>query len=413
MTVRSAAWSASATITAVSGIASTSLRNGRCQCDCSISPSTSSPSRNRITISATVARSETNRERGVEVQHAGAAVAEHEAGDHEHRRQRHEACAGPDRETSAPSDQQPAERERAATFERCDTAPQESTASACAARPTTVSSVRPGQQRGAECRSPCWGSHRRGRTPPGHAAATWCRRASSRCCSTAATACSPSCAGSCDYVDVDAVLITHMHADHFLDLVPFSYALRYAPRQQPVPVAAGPAPRSPRVRAVRARTGGRGAAPRSSALGQRRPDRDAFDLHEYAARRRADDSGRCRCAFARCRTTSATFAVELRRDGARFTFGADCAPNEELVEFARDTDLLMIEATLPRPSATAPAGTSPRARPASTAAARPRAAAGADPLLRRDGSRAGLAAEARRQLRRPGRAGAEGAVYTV
>ena len=32
----------------------------------------------------------------------------------------------------------------------------------------------------------------------------------------------------CDYVDVDAVLVTHLHADHSLDLVPFSYALTYA-----------------------------------------------------------------------------------------------------------------------------------------------------------------------------------------
>ena len=39
-----------------------------------------------------------------------------------------------------------------------------------------------------------------------------------------------------DYVDVDAVVISHLHADHFLDLVPYSYALSYAPRQQPVPV---------------------------------------------------------------------------------------------------------------------------------------------------------------------------------
>src|SRR3989442_6450959 len=39
-----------------------------------------------------------------------------------------------------------------------------------------------------------------------------------------------------DYVAVDAVVISHLHADHFLDLVPFSYALTYAPRQQPVPV---------------------------------------------------------------------------------------------------------------------------------------------------------------------------------
>jgi len=34
----------------------------------------------------------------------------------------------------------------------------------------------------------------------------------------------------CDYINVDAVLISHLHADHFLDLVPFSYALTYAPR---------------------------------------------------------------------------------------------------------------------------------------------------------------------------------------
>ena len=38
-----------------------------------------------------------------------------------------------------------------------------------------------------------------------------------------------------DYTDVDAVLISHLHADHFLDLVPYAYALTYAPRQQPVP----------------------------------------------------------------------------------------------------------------------------------------------------------------------------------
>ena len=43
-----------------------------------------------------------------------------------------------------------------------------------------------------------------------------------------------------DYVDVDAVVISHLHADHILDLVPFASGLRYAPRQQPVPVAGNP-----------------------------------------------------------------------------------------------------------------------------------------------------------------------------
>jgi ribonuclease BN (tRNA processing enzyme) len=42
-------------------------------------------------------------------------------------------------------------------------------------------------------------------------------------------------------------------------------------------------------------------------------------------------------------------AVELAEDGARLTFSSDCGPNEELCTFARDTDLLLIEATLPRP----------------------------------------------------------------
>ena len=38
--------------------------------------------------------------------------------------------------------------------------------------------------------------------------------------------------GAVDYHAVDAVLITHLHADHFLDLVPFSYALTYGPRRR-------------------------------------------------------------------------------------------------------------------------------------------------------------------------------------
>ncbi len=33
-----------------------------------------------------------------------------------------------------------------------------------------------------------------------------------------------------DYVDVDAVVITHMHPDHFFDLVPYACALTYGPR---------------------------------------------------------------------------------------------------------------------------------------------------------------------------------------
>ena len=56
---------------------------------------------------------------------------------------------------------------------------------------------------------------------------------------------------------------------------------------------------------------------------------------------------------------TATNAVEIasRNGGGRITYGADHAPTDDLVEFARDTDLLMIEGTLPRPSARARAAT--------------------------------------------------------
>ena len=58
---------ASATSTAVSGMASTSLRAGRCQAVWSISASTSSPSRNRMTTRATTASVATKPPRGSKV----------------------------------------------------------------------------------------------------------------------------------------------------------------------------------------------------------------------------------------------------------------------------------------------------------------------------------------------------------
>src|SRR5437764_7485128 len=48
-----------------------------------------------------------------------------------------------------------------------------------------------------------------------------------------------------DYAKVDAIVISHLHADHFLDLVPWAYALTYAPRRQPVPIQRWPGVENP------------------------------------------------------------------------------------------------------------------------------------------------------------------------
>ena len=86
----------------------------------------------------------------------------------------------------------------------------------------------------------------------------------------------------CDYVDVDAVLISHLHADHFLDLVPFSYALCYAPRQQPVPVGGWPGTSSPARPELHAPAGA-GTLFRQivGCWGKEDLIESAFDLREY------------------------------------------------------------------------------------------------------------------------------------
>jgi ribonuclease BN (tRNA processing enzyme) len=153
----------------------------------------------------------------------------------------------------------------------------------------------------------------------------------------------------CDYVDVDAVVITHMHADHFLDLIPFSYALRYAPRQQPVAVGGYPGTDAP-ARPHLLLPGGGGELLRRVVGNWGSEDLidSAFALDEYEA---VDELelGPFGVRFCEVPHYVTTYAVELSCAGTRFTFGADCRPNEELVRFARDTDMLMVEATLPRP----------------------------------------------------------------
>jgi ribonuclease BN (tRNA processing enzyme) len=151
-----------------------------------------------------------------------------------------------------------------------------------------------------------------------------------------------------DYVGVDAVLITHMHADHILDLVPYAYALRYAPRQQAVPVAGWSGTESPCRPALHLPGGGSETLRRIvSCWGSADLIDGAFAIREYCT---ADEIeiGPLQARFCEVPHFVTTHAVDLSVGGTRFTFGADCRPNDALVEFARDTDMLLIEATLPR-----------------------------------------------------------------
>jgi ribonuclease BN (tRNA processing enzyme) len=157
-----------------------------------------------------------------------------------------------------------------------------------------------------------------------------------------------------DYTEVDAVVISHLHADHFLDLVPFSYALTYAPRQQPVPVDRWPGTDNPaRPRLVAPRGATETFRRVVGAWGNDDLIESAFALEEYEPGETVDVDG-LRFHFQEVPHFTETFAIDITSSNGdgRFTFGADCRPGEELIEVARDTDLFMVEATLPRPERT-------------------------------------------------------------
>lgn len=161
-----------------------------------------------------------------------------------------------------------------------------------------------------------------------------------------------------DYVDVDAVAISHLHADHFLDLVPYSYALTYAPRQQPVPVDRWPGTDSPaRPRLIAPHGASETFRRVVGAWGNDDLIEKAFAVEEYEPNA-VVEVGPVRLHFQEVPHFTETFAIDVTSSNGsgRFTFGADCSPTEELVQAARETDLLLIEATLPRPERTGERG---------------------------------------------------------
>ncbi len=161
-----------------------------------------------------------------------------------------------------------------------------------------------------------------------------------------------------DYTRVGAVLVSHLHPDHFLDLIPWAYALTYAPRQQPVPVdrwEGTPEPARPRLIAP---GGGRDVFRRvTGAWGPEDLIESAFLLEEYEESSEVA-VGPLHFDFRSVPHFATTFACRVREaeTGAKLVFGADSGPSEELVEFARDADLLLLEATLPRPEPEGPRG---------------------------------------------------------
>ncbi|HEX6263308.1 MAG TPA: MBL fold metallo-hydrolase [Actinomycetota bacterium] len=133
-------------------------------------------------------------------------------------------------------------------------------------------------------------------------------------------------------LDVDAVIVSHVHADHFVDLFPYFYARRYG--------AATPAPSIPLV--VPTGTEERIRCMLSQAGWEEFPD--SFQLHEIEPGAGLE-LGPFRVSTARMAHPVPTLGVRYEADGVALAYSADTGPTDELVDLARGVDLLVAEAT--------------------------------------------------------------------
>ncbi len=134
-----------------------------------------------------------------------------------------------------------------------------------------------------------------------------------------------------DLLDVDAVLLSHLHADHCIDLVAYSYARFYDPRgTAPLLPVYGPPGTAERIAAA---TG----SGRQDWLGQ------VFDWRTLDGGPR--QIGPFAASFVRTNHPVECWAPRLEAGGAVLAYTGDTGRCEDLVALARDADLLLAEAS--------------------------------------------------------------------
>jgi len=134
-----------------------------------------------------------------------------------------------------------------------------------------------------------------------------------------------------DIYDIDAVILSHLHVDHFIDLCSFYVARTYRPggASAPIPVYGPPATLDRVVAAYGSST---------SAADFRR----VFDFVDLSQR---FTHAPFTVTTQRMRHPVEAYAIRLEASGRSITYSGDTGPNPDLVELARGTDLALFEAS--------------------------------------------------------------------
>ncbi|MQA02703.1 MAG: MBL fold metallo-hydrolase [Streptosporangiales bacterium] len=132
---------------------------------------------------------------------------------------------------------------------------------------------------------------------------------------------------------VDAVLLSHLHADHCLDVCSYYVARKYHPD--------GPAPRIPVYgpAGVQERLDGAYRYPEPAGLAE------VFDFREWTPDA-AHEVGPLRVTVRRVWHPVEAYAMRIEYDSLVFTFSGDSSVDPALVASARDADLFLCEASL-------------------------------------------------------------------
>jgi ribonuclease BN (tRNA processing enzyme) len=140
-----------------------------------------------------------------------------------------------------------------------------------------------------------------------------------------------------DYNRLDAIVISHMHADHFIDLIPLRYALCYGPqrRKRKLPLYLPP-------------DGERMLHALVSAFADEGGGDFLTEVFEVATYDPASSLriGAGVIRFAPTAHYIPAYAVRYERHGQSIAYSADTAPDERIVALAREADLFVCESTL-------------------------------------------------------------------
>jgi len=156
--------------------------------------------------------------------------------------------------------------------------------------------------------------------------------------------------------DIDAICVSHLHADHCLDLCCYSVALTYHP-EGPRPKIPVYGPSQAAVRLGRALTPDPAAADARAATGTGTGTghgmTDAFDFTGLAPG--LIEIGPLRVTTAVMNHPVETFGFRVEHAGRVLAYSADTGPADALEHLARGADVLLCEASFLEPPDGAPA----------------------------------------------------------